>query len=314
MGDYDDFHTMGSALKFKSTHSTVTSHATHLWFVAQDSIMKGPYTTPQIQDKISRRDFSPYDYCWRQGFKEWRPIASVPEIPLDSSREDLPNYPSLEIPGSNRGINLNGPAVVNESPVLESRILRNGFFQKKPRTYVNFKDGKRGAWSIYEWGAAAIFACIVSFLSTSFSLNLVRENFFQLWQTQQAGSVQVLGEPSNSETTSTHPIFWQPMLSAPGLMPLLTKDASGLNPNAPDIKIHAPVTILGVQNPDPKQQSPEIIDESGEKYLIKGNSELWNPARYNIDPIYIRPIQLNGYLSLENTKDIWVHDPSNYVK
>lgn len=67
------------------------------WFVAQGSLLKGPYSTTELKKLVDKKEISEKFFAWRDGYHEWRPIYGIEDFKLDKT-EDL-NYPSVPVPG-----------------------------------------------------------------------------------------------------------------------------------------------------------------------------------------------------------------------
>jgi len=48
-----------------------------IWFVLIDGKCEGPYSIPQLKRNTR---ITPDTYVWKEGFTEWKPMRSVPEL------------------------------------------------------------------------------------------------------------------------------------------------------------------------------------------------------------------------------------------
>jgi hypothetical protein len=209
-----------------NTHMRNTAPET-LWFIARGDTMRGPFTVNQIADKVASRELSALDYCWRQGFSEWRPINSVEEFDRRGKIKTLSPYPSVEIPGTSR---LRGkPAEATEAPsqLREGpRVVRNVYPNKKDKIEVTFARVRRGPLSIYEWAGALVFTLVFTFLAVDFALSEVEKKYSTRIEWLEMGQLKVEGAlPSASDSPDKYvnvsPAWmWEPLLSANGVREL----------------------------------------------------------------------------------------------
>ena len=282
-----------------SAKQLVDSSRDILWFVARGNVLKGPYSTEQLQECIKRKEVSYLDFCWRQGFKEWRPIVAVNALDRRKRMARLPQYPTVEVPG---GGTIEAPRKAaastdatadgvgdTDNKQKENRLLSTlsetlpADRRRKP-VEVTFARHKRHNMSIYEWAFAAIFAVGFAYFVSMFALQEVSENFLRRMFFLSFGNVRVVGEA----TEAVVPEAWDPLYSAPGFVEA-----------AHDGRVEMPVRIVGAPI------------ESGDRTSINGFEvtghyprEVWRLEDKGIDPVYTQGFEARGYRSPANGNKI----------
>jgi hypothetical protein len=190
-----------------------------LWFIARGETLMGPFTANQIADKVSSREFSALDYCWRQGFSEWRPVNSVEEFDRRGKIKTLSPYPTVEIPGALNPKQFGTPNSANFNSA-KTTLTKKVSHQKKDKIEITFAKVRRGPLSIYEWAGALVFCLLFSYLSVDFALNEVEKNLMSRFQFIRMGAMKSDGFIPNEGSPSgkVTPLWmWDPLLSAPGI-------------------------------------------------------------------------------------------------
>ena len=68
-------------------------------FVTKNDQTFGPHATEEVAMFVATGDFLPEDFCWQEGWAEWRPISSVlPERPAPAEPLALASAPPLSSP------------------------------------------------------------------------------------------------------------------------------------------------------------------------------------------------------------------------
>lgn len=68
-------------------------------FVAKNGQTFGPHEPEEIAVFIATGDFQPEDFCWQEGWAEWRPISSVlPSKPVPTSPSAVASAPPVATP------------------------------------------------------------------------------------------------------------------------------------------------------------------------------------------------------------------------
>ena len=66
-----------------------------LWFVADGSELKGPFSTQDLKQKFLDQELGESAFLWRGGFREWRPLKSCYEIVPESQHLA---FPTVDVP------------------------------------------------------------------------------------------------------------------------------------------------------------------------------------------------------------------------
>lgn len=245
-----------------------------VWFVARGATLKGPFSSEQLEDKISKKEVTYFDYCWRHGFSEWRPISSLDEFDRRESAHRVPSYPSVEVPFAGRA---------------ESRSVSSIEAHRQPeasrKVHIHFAKGRRQSITAYEWAAAILFSVFLSYFAANFAMNEIRNRFLSrvaVWQADRSDNFGIA-------KGATPPSFWTPLFSAPGLAEVVHLPAM----NSESVVGVLPVRIQG--HPSVSPQGKLMV--AG--YEIQSPSPLnrWNAEENGVDPVYSRRMELQGYLS-----------------
>jgi hypothetical protein len=253
-----------------------------LWFVARGNVLKGPFTSEQLQAKIRSRELSFFDFCWKQGFTEWRPITSVDSFDRRQRLSRIPSYPTLEIPGG---------APKTLGLVSERAAPKN--------VKVTLSRSSRGGMTVIEWGIAVVFSVALAYFASSFALNEVQKGFEDQFAIHLMGAPKTYGQADSN----TPPHFWDPVFSAPSFVELVQLN-DGLK-GSPLVKMPVSVTgHLSVDNGSPKIGSWTVLGaESLVDNLVAQESRL--------DPVYSNSVQIRGNLSLKNPQLIRLGHPGS---
>jgi hypothetical protein len=175
-----------------------------IWFVARGAVLKGPYTSSQIDVLLESKEIAHNDFCWRQGFREWRPLSSVEEFDRRANLSLLPAYPSVEVPSA---------SIARSSPPQNfvSRAERAGSTTK--RIEVQFARSRRFSISIYEYGVAAIVSVLFAYFASQFAIREVARQVSTRLEMMTLGSFESWGEQDQGLAFE----FWAPVLTAPSM-------------------------------------------------------------------------------------------------
>lgn len=273
-----------------STAEQQTRPSEIFWFIAQADVLKGPYTADQVTKAIEKKELTFSDFCWRQGFKEWRPISSVKDFDRREKVQSLPSYPSVLPP-------------VNENFQRELATLGTNSRPVQKTIRVSFARSPRQAISIYEWASAVVFAVFFAFLASSFSLREVRRNVLAHLEINDLGRPQTVGNHHESLPTAV----WSPLFSAPSLGDVvqMSSERSSLFTSDP-IHFSLPVTLSGHGNLSPSPASSGRAPASTQESSLTvagfgiGNEtklQLWKAEEFDLDPVYSKALLVRGYLS-----------------
>jgi hypothetical protein len=248
----------------------------YLWFVARGAVLKGPYTTERLEEKMQKREISFLDYCWRQGFNEWRPLASVDAFERRSRLKKIPSYPNVPVPGGSK----------NASGTVADR--------RKPSVELRFSRRISGAFSIYEWTYAALFAVALSYVTSTYALYQVKKGYFFKLENSLTGRGIALG----TQEANLHPEVWEPLFSAPEYL----QSANLLS---------MPVRIEGI----PRNQVGSHAELQNYGVEFAASLRLWSGADYDLDPVLTRPLVVYGNLSPKHPRNVEVYfDGEPYLR
>ena len=63
-----------------------------LWYAAIEGQQQGPFSTEQMREYLQNGTYTAHTFVWRQGFADWQPVASCPELTAAPSSAP-PGYP-----------------------------------------------------------------------------------------------------------------------------------------------------------------------------------------------------------------------------
>jgi len=69
----------------------------HQYFLGIKGEQSGPYSVEEVGQKIARGEVGADDLCWREGFHEWLPVSSLPELGKAAQHSAL-QLPPVSIP------------------------------------------------------------------------------------------------------------------------------------------------------------------------------------------------------------------------
>lgn len=224
---------MGAVEKLQKQPDSAERRREVLWFIARGPMMKGPFSQNTIQEMLRKKEVSIWDYCWSQGFKEWRPLFLVEDFDRRNRLQRLSPYPTVEPPASK---------------VAFERRFRS---QNKSAVAVVRKTS-RTSISLYEWGIAALLSLALGFFFSSIALEEVENQFAAKMALSRLGEYQQLGiNPiADGQNLSVSIGFMDPILSAPGavetpkdFLPVYTEDSLSMGEkgwNFEHLKLQSP--------------------------------------------------------------------------
>jgi hypothetical protein len=250
-----------------------SARGTGLWFVASGTHLKGPFTFEELVIELDSGRVTPGDFCWRQGFQEWRPLCSVDEFGISRDRPTLLSpYPSVPLPSTGRvgrrstdrpnGLSYTQrarPRVVEEHRVVKLRVQKNS---KSTVTWL-------------ERMAFFLFSILFAYLSVWTVTSEVEKKFDQRMLVRHLGRREVLGDPRNQEMALSA-ILVEPVYSSLGFS---------------DPMVSVPVRIEG------------SLERAGVRYYSVGGWKIegpralvdWSPKKLGIDLIYLRQFSVTGF-------------------
>lgn len=263
-----------------------------VWFVARGSVLKGPFTTEQLREKVQKRELSHFDFCWRQGYQEWRPLLAIEEFERRNRNRKLPTYPTVDVPAG-------GPAA---RATTSSNVVPIRPETDPKRIQVQFAKMRRHSITAYEWAFALLFAVGLAYFASSFALNGVRDEVLRRFAILALGQPQPRGEAAGAVS----PEFWQPLYSAPSFGDVAQ---APLDPFRAVDGVHSlmPVVVEG----QPERSADGALRVGG--YLVRAPSSLdiWRAADHGLDPAFSKPVQVQGHLSPTNAHVILVQEPGD---
>lgn len=263
--------------------SNSTRKKTAYWFVARGQSVSGPYTSDQLHDRISQGKTDLGDYCWKQGFSEWRPLSSVAQLELSSRPCLVSPYPSAPLPTVAPRKLRRKRVLQTQSGAVKRPLKGNPWEQDQRQKPVTVRLQKQNSRAVNHWERVGmvLFAFAMAWLATVVALKQTQEGFEYLWDQTLVGQEQIVHA---QEIESTDHWKWQwvgPLMSAPGL-----------NNLADDYAIQFEARVL----------RPVVSrHDSTEPWTWKGKPVQWNSGqpyrglafRHETDPVYVQPYTLS---------------------
>jgi hypothetical protein len=274
---------MGAALPKNQAR---TSAAPVVWFVARGNLLKGPFTTDEIEERIKRRELGYFDFCWKQGFHEWRPISSVEDFERRARMNRIPAYPVVAVPGGapSESLGLAPPPAERSAP---KKVL------------IGFAKSRRHSITAYEWAGAMIFAVILAYFASMFALESVKSELLRRWHLAMLGRPEVHGWIAQP----VDPILWSPLYSAPSFVETasITDPAHG----------NAPIVDLAVRvQGSPRARADGMLEVQGHRLALPGAFPVWSPRQEARPDAYGSQVQIQGRLSAKDGGLVYVTDPA----
>ncbi|HVJ64830.1 MAG TPA: DUF4339 domain-containing protein [Bdellovibrionota bacterium] len=246
------------------------------WFVARGDDLLGPFMSSQLFDQLRDATLGPSDFCWKDGFAEWRPIASVSDFASECRGKTFAvvAYPKMGIP-SQKSLDTGKRRRAADSMTLLSLAPEN-----RKVVQVNFAKTRVRRLSLYEWAFAMIFAMVCTYVGSKLTLDAVVTRMEQLRQQRYvAGRFQRLGTVSEDAF----------VLSEYAALPLLSAPSLG----------NADYYVFGAQQGTLHRPTMSFVAYKSGNDLGNGTWKLdgtyaahfWNPAAHELDPVYRRPVQ-----------------------
>lgn len=277
----------------KNSEATQNENKLVLWFVARGSVLKGPYTSAQLETCLKNKEISHLDFCWKQGYGEWRPIASIDDFERRKEMRVLPAYPSVPVPSSSANSEANE---AHKNPL--SLVPR-----REQNIKISFARSPRQAISLYEWGLAIIMAVGLAYFSTIFALNEVERGIMARFELALLGREESLGV----QKWGALPQAWEPLLSAPEFMDL-AKAESFQSPNrvAPPLGFGLPVKIEAPMVRASDSSDRQIASVGGYRVEDFDRVHAWDASIRELDPIYIKPYVFRAHVNPLNPAQLFV--------
>ncbi len=293
------------------------------WFVARGDVLMGPFNSTQVADRLKTREFSAFDFCWREGFQEWRPVSSVDEFERRGKMKSLSPYPKIEIPSApTRFPSINEISSPTPSPVDQvPENLKNsksrfrlvggssGNFvdrekSERRKIEVSFSRVKKSPLSIYEWTLALGLTLGFAFFTSQFALQEVENALNSRLRFIEAGKPRVLGEftsPNEMTIPSSGfpPMAWTPLYSAPGFGDFIK------NADLEKLGFSLEVSFIGA----PRKTKDALTVGDFEISDLGETQATIEPVEPGLDPIFQRNIHVKGYLNPKNGQKVLFKSP-----
>ena len=167
------------------------------WFIAQGTLLKGPYSTNELKKLIDKKEISEKFFAWRDGYKEWRPLYGVDELNLEKEVEV--SYPTVPVPGQSPAANMSLQKKINQRqmPVFKVRFTRSRWSDLRKSEFFG------------------IFLISISFTLCFLYLafQAFEKEWSQVWGKRSSEMLYSVGNVPDSLPT----YMYDPLLSAPGL-------------------------------------------------------------------------------------------------
>jgi hypothetical protein len=267
-----------SALALKKTE-TQPAHESY-WFYVLDEVSHGPFSQNDIQKLIKDSKIGADVFCWRQGFQEWRPLSATQEFHDCFDVKKLSTYyPKLDVPSK------------MELRVVHALQKKEEQSQRK-KVVVQLAKAKMYYFSIYEWGAALLFALSLAFFSCVFVLNEVKENFFTHLLQDSMGETREIG--LMEKPTSLTPYQLQALVSAPGAT-----------------EHNLPIAVSWEAFPSKSDDEDHFTHLDNLKVKSLEPVKIEQEYMHNLDGIYRYPVQVYGEILLKDSSQVLVKNPGS---
>ncbi|MEO5666785.1 MAG: DUF4339 domain-containing protein [Bdellovibrionota bacterium] len=311
----------------KTPASTLERSSGTFWFVAKEKLLSGPFTFEQLLSELAQGRLDPGDYCWRQGFQEWRPLCSVEDFGFQVKPYVVRSYPQVPVPSAKP---LSDAPGAKSSPTAQTHKAQVDAHTNGSKTVkVRLEPTRRLQVGLWERVGMVTFSILFAWASTWVALSEVEQSFKGRFERHTVGQVIELGDvsdgvafkkpktqdqvvvqefmrqPASIEETpvAARTEFWsfqqlEPVLSAPGLEAFESKKW--------------PVREL-IQKP--VGMARDVASDVAPWKLASGHTVEWNEETHGeakfqqaSDPIYIQPYELHGTWSATNAKVLHIRN------
>ncbi|MEZ4813752.1 MAG: DUF4339 domain-containing protein [Bdellovibrionota bacterium] len=242
----------------------------YFWFVAQGTLLKGPYSTSELKKLIAKKEISEKFFAWRDGYHEWRPLYGIDEFKL-GVQEDL-SYPSVPVPGT----------ATHPSKQSQAEVSRQ---QKVPIYKVRFN---RSRWSdlkktevVFLFLASLAFTMAILMLS----LNVFEKQWESVWGKRTSGMLYSLGKVPEALPS----YLYEPVLTAPGL--------ENQETHFVPVEIESDMDRFNTEHFRGRKIESHLAPEALETLA-------WDKSN-----TYIRRMRVQGYIDLKDPKALIVEVP-----
>ncbi len=269
----------------KASTSGETRSSSIFWFVAKEKVLKGPYTLEQILSELAEGNLEPGDYCWRQGFQEWRPLCSVEDFGFQVKPYVVRAYPEVAVPSARASSDAPGAKSSPTAQSHRSQVMAQSATHAKT-VKVRLERQQHSPMGVWERAGMILFAVIFAWGACWVALSEVEESFSSLYERSVAGELLPLGEvPHVMEGPAWDFYQLAPVLSAPGLAE--QEDQEWL--------------VRGLVARRLYQRPLDPATETAGWSFSTGHQAEWNSPhsgevsfRYPADPVYIQTYDVTG--------------------
>lgn len=256
-----------AALKLSSERS--------YWFINQGDEIVGPLLGSQVLDQLRSSKLGPSDFCWKEGFSEWRPLASVNDFSSAChGKKFIPViYPKVAVPSHSQDSGKRRRSTDNMTMLTLAP-------ENRKVVQVNFAKTRVRRLSIYEWAFAMGFAMICTYVGSALTVDAILGRVEQIRQQRNvAGRFQSLGAVSADKyVLSDYAAL--PLLSAPSWGKFDYYKSLGQGGSLE----RASMTFVSFV-------SGENLGSEKWKVDPKHKLNVWQPENHKLDGVYRRPIQ-----------------------
>ncbi len=247
-----------------------------LWFVASGNNLRGPFLFEELVVELDSLRVSPGDFCWRQGFQEWRPVCSVEEFGISRERPTLLSpYPSVPLPSS--GAIGRRSADRRNNPLSYAVAPRKRAVEERRVVKLRVQKNLKSTVTWFERIGFFFFTILTSYLSvwvvtSEAELGLDKKVFIR-----NLGQLESFGTLHNQENAI--PFFAAgPIFSSPGYSNYSI---------AIDVRLDGAFEKIGIQS----------FAVAGQRVQGARPFEEWSPKKLEIDPLYMRQVEVSGRIS-----------------
>lgn len=248
-----------------------------LWFLVKGENITGPYKNSKILTLINESEISVNDFCWRHGFKEWRPIRSIQEISelIDEKKlldqRQVP-YPEIEAP-YRKDLEITLKRKYPEIKEVSPKVVK-----------VRLSKVHKREFAMGELIVVFFFTLALSYFTLDRGLSLVQNNLTKFVQVKTLNRVMSIG----NEKKPLNLYLVDPLLSAPGLTRMK------------NLKI--PVQYEGNLKATDNQSFVQPFQLNGYEGSLEGQ------YFEELDPVYTKRVNVKGlYQPQQSSKEIFVN-------
>lgn len=243
----------------------------YFWFVAHGALLKGPYSTTELQKLINKKEVSEKFFAWRDGYREWRPLYGIEEFKSEKQGEDL-GYPSVPVPGAPVAFTASSEHLVTKHvPVYKVRFNRSRWSDLK-KTEV-----------VFLFLASLVFTMAILTLA----FNVFENEWNKVWGRRASGILYTVGNVKESL-----PFYLiAPIQSAPGLQ-------------------HQETHYIALDM-EADMNRKDTSEFAGFKIKSESSKETYENMAWDKSNTYSRRMRVQGYIDLKNPAMIHIANPGS---